>query len=90
MWIRDGGEAGTGQLIIRQLLGIIVVEGSLVSASTIWHQMVSIATGIEVVRPLMYAGMAVSLVSAVWCWPVVTGAIHDRIGGRGGVLQIIS
>lgn len=77
----DGQEAGTGQLIIRQLLGIIVVEGSLVSASTIWHQMVSIATGIEVVRPLMYAGMAVSLVSAVLVLMGRRRAIHDMLGG---------
>lgn len=77
----DGQEAGIGQLIIRQLLGIIVVEGSLVSASTIWHQMVSIATGIEVVRPLMYAGMAVSLVSAVLVLMGRRRAIHDMLGG---------
>lgn len=77
----DGQEAGIGQLIIRQLLGIIVVEGSLVSASTIWHQMVSIAIGIEVVRPLMYAGMAVSLVSAVLVLMGRRRAIHDMLGG---------
>ena len=77
----DGGEATPGMLARRQLLGIVVVEGSLVSASTIWHQMFTIATGINVVNVLMYAGMAVSLVSVVLVLAGRHRAIHDRIGG---------
>ena len=78
---QDGGDAGTGQLILRQLVGMIILEGSLVSASTIWHQMFTIATGINVVNVLMYAGMAVSLVSVVLVLAGRHRAIHDRIGG---------
>ncbi|HIZ78782.1 MAG TPA: RDD family protein [Candidatus Lachnoclostridium stercorigallinarum] len=77
----DGSEAGTGRLILRQLLGIIIVEGSLVSASTIWHQMVSIITGVNVVSILMYAGMAVSLVSSILVLAGRHRAVHDWIGG---------
>lgn len=77
----DGGEAGLGQLALRQILGIIVVEGSLVTASTIWHQMASIVSGVNVVKILMYAGMAVSFVSAFLTLLKGHRAIHDRIGG---------
>ena len=77
----DGGEATPGMLARRQLLGIILVEGSLVSASTIWHQLVTILTGVNVVTALMYAGMAVSLVSAVLTLAGRRRAIHDRISG---------
>ena len=78
---QDGGDAGAGQLFLRQLVGMIILEGSLVSASTIWHQMFTIATGINVVNVLMYAGMAVSLVSVVLVLAGRHRAIHDRIGG---------
>ena len=77
----SGGEASAGQLIIRQLAGIIILEGSLMSASTIWHQLVTILTGVNVVTALMYAGMAVSLVSAVLTLAGRRRAIHDRISG---------
>ena len=77
----SGGEASAGQLIIRQLAGIIILEGSLESASTIWHQLVTILTGVNVVTALMYAGMAVSLVSAVLTLAGRRRAIHDRISG---------
>ncbi len=86
-WLRlkivgaDGKEATPGMLARRQILGIIVVEGSLVSASTIWHQMATMATGFNLVTPLMYAGMAVSLVSAVLVLFGGHRAIHDYLGG---------
>ncbi len=77
----DGGEVSCGMLARRQLLGIVLLEGSLVSASTIWHQMASMATGINLVTPLMYAGIAVSLASAVMVLLKGHRAIHDYLGG---------
>lgn len=77
----DGGEATPGLLAKRQILGIIVVEGSLVTASTIWHQMASLATGVNLVTPLMYLGMGISLVSAVLVLVGKHKAIHDFLGG---------
>ena len=78
---KDGGETQVKNIVMRQLLGLIVAEGSLVTVSTIWHQMFTIATGINVVNVLMYAGMAVSLVSVVLVLAGRHRAIHDRIGG---------
>lgn len=83
---KDGGEATAGMLVLRQVVGIIIVEGSLVSASTLWHQMATIATGVDVVNILKYAGIAVSILSAVMVLLKNHRAIHDFIGGT----QVIS
>lgn len=77
----DGSEAGVGKIFSRQFLGMIIIEGSLVTASTVWHQMVTILTGADAVKVLMYAGMAVSLVSAVMVLFKNHRALHDYIGG---------
>lgn len=42
------------ELFIRNGLGIIVIEGALVSASTVWHQLLSKMTGIDFVTIFMY------------------------------------
>lgn len=78
---KGGEDASLGNLFLRQLIGIILVEGSLVSASTILHQVLSVLTGQNLVTVLMYAGMAVSIVSAVMVLIKDHRAIHDYIGG---------
>lgn len=78
---KDGQDASPGRLILRQVVGIMIVEGSLVSASTIWHQLLSVLTGTNLVSVLMYAGMAVSIVSSVLVLIRDHRAIHDFIGG---------
>src|SRR5699024_2522806 len=50
-------------MLLRQLLGIIVIEGVLVTASAIWHEVITIITQINFVTPLMYAGFVVTAVS---------------------------
>lgn len=83
----DGSEAQIKHIVLRQLAGMIVIEGSLVTVSTIWHQMAALATGIDLVKILMYAGIAVSLVSAAMTLFGKHRAIHDRIGGTMVVLN---
>ena len=83
----DGGETRVKHIVLRQLVGIIVVEGSLVTVSTIWHQMAALATGIDLVKILMYAGIAVSLISAIMTLFGKHRALHDRIGGTMVVLN---
>ena len=77
----DGAPVTAGQIIRRQVLGIVIIEGSLVSASTIWHQMATICTGLDFVRWLMYAGLVVSIASAVLVLMRRHRAVHDYIGG---------
>lgn len=78
---KDGGETQVKNIVMRQLLGLIVAEGSLVTVSTIWHQMASLATGIDFVKILMYVGIAVSFLSALTTLFGEHRALHDRIGG---------
>ena len=77
----DGAPVTAGQLVRRQILGVMVLEGSLVTASTLWHQMATICTGLDFVKWLMYAGMAVSVVSAVLVLRRSRRALHDYVGG---------
>lgn len=77
----DGSPVDFGHLVLRQVVGLIVVDGTLVSASAVWHQMLSIATGINFVTPLMYVGFVLTLVNVLM---IVLRqdrrCIHDFIG----------
>lgn len=67
-------------IIIRNGLGIIVIEGSLVSASTIWHQLLSKATGIDFVTIFMYLGFIMTGVSLLMMFVKKDQqALHDYL-----------
>lgn len=77
----DGSEVTLKSMILRQGLGIIVLEGILASASTLWHQIFTLLTGINIVNIMMYAGFVVGGISVLLL--VFTKdhrALHDRIG----------
>ena len=76
----DGNEVTLPKLMIRQILGIMVVEGGLVTASALWHQLATILTGIDFVKPLMYIGMGISILSSIITLLGDHRAIQDRIG----------
>ena len=76
----DQTPVSLSKLMIRQILGMIVIEGGLVTASTLWHQLASSAFHADFVKPLMYLGMAVSIVSSILTLFGDHRAIHDRIG----------
>lgn len=76
----DGNEVTLPKLMIRQILGIIVAEGGLVTASALWHQLATILTGTDFVKPLMYIGMGISILSSIITLFGDHRAIHDRIG----------
>ncbi len=68
-------------LVSRQLLGIFIIEGSLYSVSTIFHQLLSIVFSMNFVTPLMYAGIIVSLASALFLlFGKNQRALHDLVG----------
>lgn len=77
----NGEAISPGRMALRQILGLMAIEGAIVTASTIWHQMLTIATGINFIKPLMYVGMVVSLVSSVMVLLKGHRAIHDYLGG---------
>lgn len=78
----DGEPAGLRQLLPRQVVGIMVLEGVLVTASSDWHQMLAIATGIDFTTYLMYAGYAVAAISiGMLLLSKDHRCLHDVIGG---------
>ena len=77
----DGNDVTLKHLLLRQVLGIMVVEGTVVSASTLWHQLATILTNVDFVKPLMYAGFAIGGISALMViFTKSHKAIHDYIG----------
>lgn len=63
----DGKDVGLKELLLREVLGAIIIEGVLYSASTILHQVLQISLGISLVKPMMYVGFVITIVSAILC-----------------------
>lgn len=77
----SGKDITIKNILLRQLLGIIIIEGSLVSASAIWHQIVMILTGIDILTPLKYIGIVLSIVSVLLVlFHKNHRALHDYLG----------
>ena len=78
----DGSPVALPNLALRQIVGVTIIEGVIANASSIWHQMLTIVTGINFVHPLMYVGFAITLVS---CFMILIRkdhrCLHDFIGG---------
>lgn len=76
----DNSDVDLKTMLIRQLLGIIVIEGSMYTVSSIWHQLVLITTGIEIITPLKYIGIAlVGISSLLILFHSDHKAIHDYL-----------
>lgn len=78
---QDGAPAALPAIFFRQLVGILIVEGGLITASAVLHQILTLLTGVQLVQPLMYIGLVVSVVSAVLVLVDGHRAIHDRLSG---------
>ena len=61
----DDSEVSAKTLLLRQIVGVFLIEGGLVTASTILHQLFMLLTSINIVKPLMYVGLVISGVSAL-------------------------
>lgn len=78
----DGSPADLAHLALRQVVGVFILSGVIANASSIWHQMLTIATQVNFVHPLMYAGFAVTVVSCVMIlFRKDHRCLHDFIGG---------
>lgn len=78
----DGSPVDLPHLALRQIVGVFLLSGVIANASAIWHQMLTIATQVNFVHPLMYAGFAVTAVSCLMI--LFRGdhrCLHDFIGG---------
>lgn len=74
-------------MLLRQLLGVIVIEGVLYTASAIWHELVTIITQTNFVTPLMYAGFIISGISILlYLFKGEHRTLHDYLGNTKVVL----
>ena len=74
-------EVSLKSLVLRQGLGMIVIEGIFVSASALWHQLVSLCIHVNIVSTMMYVGFVVGGISTLMViFTKEHRAIHDYIG----------
>lgn len=73
-------DASVKQIWIRQLVMILLVEGSIYTASNILHQLLGIITGWNIAKPLAFIGIVISLCSAiiVFVFPAKK-SFHDMV-----------
>lgn len=68
-------------LIIRQVIGIVIIEGSLYNLSGVLHSILSLATNVNFVNLLMYVGLAISVLSGFLSLRCESHRmLHDYIG----------
>lgn len=79
-------------ILLRQVIGIMIIEGSLISASAIWHSILTIITKINFVSPLMYIGFILTGFSIIlMIFKGENRAMHDYLAGTKVVtLKMIS
>lgn len=77
----DGDEVDMRSLFFRQVIGIFIVEGSIISCSSLLRQILTYMTSYNFVDTFIYVGLAITIVSSIL---MVIGKnhrmIHDFIG----------
>lgn len=53
------------QLFLRQIIGIFLVEGALIFPSNLFHQILSFICNVNLITPLNYVGIAISIISGL-------------------------
>lgn len=76
----DGSDVTLKSLVMREIIGIIIIEGAMYNVSGIWHSMLSLATNINFINILMYVGLAISCISGFMILKIQSRRmIHDYI-----------
>lgn len=60
----DESDVDLKTLILRQIIGIIIIEGGLYNVSGILHSLISLALNLSLVQWLLYIGLGISILSA--------------------------
>lgn len=78
----NGKEVDLKALILRQMVGMVLVEGVMFTSSNYLREMLALATGeIKVMQYLYYWGVGVTIISILLViFTYKNQAIHDRIG----------
>ncbi|MGM9948191.1 RDD family protein [Floccifex sp.] len=67
-------------LMIRQILGIMILEGTFYNVSSLWHDLLSLVMNLNFTGILMIIGLSISIISAAICmFSNSHRMIHDRI-----------
>ena len=68
-------------MILRQIIGIMIIEGGLITASSILHSLVTMIIKVNFVTPLMYIGYVITGISVILLvFKRENKAIHDYLG----------
>lgn len=74
-------------LLLRQVIGIILIEGSLYTVSGILHSILSLATNINFITILMYVGLVISIMSGFVILKIESRRmLHDYIADTKVIL----
>ena len=77
---KDNTDVDLKTLFIRQVIGIIILEGSFYNVSSLWHSLLSLITNLNFTGILMLMGLSISVLSAAICmFSKSHRMIHDRI-----------
>lgn len=86
----NGREVDLKALVLRQMLGMVLVEGAMFTSSNYLREMLAIATGeIKVMQYLYYLGVGMTIISILLViFTYKNQAIHDRIGNTKVMMNI--
>jgi len=86
----NGSEVDFKALVLRQMLGMVLVEGAMFTSSNYLREMLALATGeIKIMQYLYYLGIGMTLISVILViFTYKNQAIHDRIGETKVIMNI--
>lgn len=78
----DGSSLRFKDLLLRQGLGLLVLEGVLFNPSRLWQDMISLASGLNFSGYLLYLSIAITLVSGLIAFSAPSRRmLHDYLAG---------
>lgn len=85
---KDYGEVSLKALLLRQVIGLTIIEGSAIVVFTYIEQMLTLITGVYLEYYLGMIGGVITIISGVFVFSTVSHrAIHDYISGTRVVLE---
>ncbi|WP_308687892.1 RDD family protein [Streptococcus oralis] len=85
---KDGGDVDLKTILLRQLLGSIILEGSLYTVSYIGYQIIQLSTGLQMVTGLSTISLGIGILSALLAtFHKNHQALHDIIA-RTKVIEV--
>lgn len=61
----NGEDVDSKDLFLRQIVGMFIIEGAVVSCSTLIRQMLTYCTSINFIDPFIYIGLGITVISSI-------------------------